>query len=374
MPEGSSQYVYLQSKRWRALGYNWDILSTYDNTSRLYCLTDFQAAWLLSNTEYMRWSSRWQNCPCTQADLDAMKAEMEFNLMSCIDFSPYQLQTLYNNAQNALIQDYMNAWDGSLPSSVNPDAPDDYFNGDDSPDRNDALCTALTIFVYSYAVDWSNKASGILGLANAATALISAVVPFGGEIAVRVITGLLSPTIATFEAMANQEALDDIICDWLPLLDGTAITPSNWSDAIGSLTYTVDTDEYYIHQVLSPDTELLENFLTFVNSLGDAYQYAQLGISLCPCDETWEYEIDFTVESGTGDGWQIPANGWSSGWSSGNGWQSTSAPDPNRRVNGLECIFSSSAEITYFEFTFGGGGSFPVDTDTWLSGGYIDRS
>jgi len=65
----SDEYYYLQNKRWRAITYNWDILSTYGNGSKLYCLTDFQAAWLLSNTEYMRWSKRCENCPCSQFDM-----------------------------------------------------------------------------------------------------------------------------------------------------------------------------------------------------------------------------------------------------------------------------------------------------------------
>ena len=151
-----SGYQYLSNKKWRAITVDFETLSTYSMfNSRLYCLTDFQAAWLLSMTEYYRWGNRWENCPCTQAELDAMKAELDYNLMNCLDFMPYQLQALYDYGQQEILGQYSSNWDGSLPSSVNPNAPDDYFNGDDSADRNDALCTALSIWVYSYAVDWS---------------------------------------------------------------------------------------------------------------------------------------------------------------------------------------------------------------------------
>ena len=294
MPEGSSQYVYLQSKRWRAIGYNWDILSNYDNTSRLYCLTDFQAAWLLSNTEYMRWSSRWQNCPCTQADLDAMKAEMEFNLMSCVDFQPWQLQALYEDAQQAEINQYKADFDGD-PSSVNPSAPDDFFNGDGSSDRDDALCTALTLWTYSYAVDWSTKASLVLGVAYAGAAIATALTGVGGIIAVVALADLLAPLQDQINALNNITALDTVICDWNTALQGTAISASNWNAAVSGLSYTPGSDEDIIQQLFAFDTDDLGNFLSFVNALGNGYDLAQRGIFICPCNDAWSSILDFTT-------------------------------------------------------------------------------
>lgn len=280
-----SEYQYLQNKKWRAITYDWDTLAAYGNTSRLYCLTDFQAAWLLSNTEYMRWGSRWVDCPCTQSDLDAMKAELDYNLMSCFDFQPYQLQTVYDSSQNALLAGYQSDWDGSNPSSVNPNAPDDFFDGDGSPDRIDALCTALTLWAYSYAVDWISRASTILGITSFVSALVDFMIPVGGNIAVRVISGLTAPLEAQVHAFENTAALDTVICDWKAVIEGQAINATNWTNGVQGLSYTVDSDAWYIQQIFAADTQLLQNFLTFVNALGDGYQLAQIGASICACGE-----------------------------------------------------------------------------------------
>lgn len=278
-----STYTILQNKRWRAITYDWNILTQYSNESRLYCLTDFQVAWLLSNTEYFAWHNRWSNCPCNEQDMLAIKAEMEFNLMSCIDFAPYQLQTLYENSQNQLLTTYGNDWDGSSPSSVNPDAPDDYFNGDGSPDREDGLCTGLTLWAYSYAVDWMQSASTILGVTAFVSELVNALIPGGGNIAVQVLSNLTTPLQSQLDAFENQTALDTVVCDWKDALDGIAITPSNWNNKLAGLSYTPGTDEYLIQEVIVTDTSLLSNFLSFVNALGNGYELAQLGVSICPC-------------------------------------------------------------------------------------------
>lgn len=318
-----SQYINLQTKQWRAITTNWDILSTYSNSeSRLYCLTPFQAAWLLSVTEYFRWSSRWENCPCTQSDLDAMKAEMEYNLMNCLDFQPYQLQYLYDSAQQNLIGDYTASWDGSNPSSVNPDAPDDFFNGDGSQSREDALCTALTLWSYSYAVNWSQKASLILGLAYAAGQLIDFMIPVGGQIAVQVIADLSEPLQSQVDALNNLDALDEVICQWNGALQGLAINASNWNSSISGLSFVPESDEWIIQQLFNSDTQLLGNFLSFVNSLGEGYELAQIGVFICACRVCTEVSetFDFTIQE-YGDIWTPRPDTPPQQWISGQGWE-----------------------------------------------------
>lgn len=294
-PESSRDI--LQNKRWRSITYNWEVLAQYGNEARLYCLTDFQAAWLLSNTDYMGWGTRWSNCPCTPGDLARMKAELEDNLMTCLDFQPYQMQTLYNDAQNGQLTRYNDLWNGSDPSSVNPNAPDDFFDGDGSTDREDALCTALTLWTYSYAVDWSTKAAILLGVGTAIAGIVDAMIPVGGNIAVEAIKDLVNPLAEQVQAMNTINALDTVICDWRAALEGVAINASNWTNAVQGLTYTTATNEWYIQQLLSSDTQLLSNFLSFVNSLGKGYEYAQIGASICACGcnevtEMWDFTID----------------------------------------------------------------------------------
>jgi hypothetical protein len=226
-----------------------------------------------------------------------LKAQMEYNLMSCSDFQPYQLEAIYENSNNSLLQAYNDNWDGSLPSSVNPNAPDDFFNGDDSQERNDALCTALSLFVYSYAVDWASKASFILGLIYTGADILDSLIPVGGKIVTQVVKDLNAPVQAQVDALQNQVALDTVICDWNDALLGVAINPTNWEAGISGIVYTAMSDEWYIQQLLSNDTTLLNNFLTFVSSLGMAYDFAQLGVFICPnCVTTWEQVFDFTVD------------------------------------------------------------------------------
>ncbi|AXF52323.1 MAG: hypothetical protein [Circular genetic element sp.] len=293
----NNDYVYLQNKKWRGITVDFEILSTYSLQERLYCLNDFQVAWLLSNTEYMSWETRWENCPCTPQELQDMQAELDYRLMSCLDFSPYQLQTLYNDNVNSLLSDYDALWDGSLPSSVNPSAPDDFFDGNASPTRQDALCTALTLWGYSYAVDWSNKASIILAVPAFIDALVAALVPVGGNIATRVLADLVAPIQAQFDAMQDQAALDTVLCDWRDELEGLAINATNWNIGLGNTVYIPLSNEWYIQALMLDDTQYLDNFLTFVNSLGNGFDLANAGISICACfdcevDELWDFAVD----------------------------------------------------------------------------------
>jgi len=316
-----SQYINLQVKQWRAITVNWDILAANSLTeTKLYCLTDFQAAWLLSMTEYMRWATRWENCPCTQNDLEALKAETDFNLMSCIDFQPYQLQALFDGMNNAQIVQFENDWDGSLPSSVNPDAPDDFFDGDGSADREDALCTALTLWTYSYTAEWLTKAGTVLGIVSTVSSIVDFLIPVGGTIAVRVLADLIAPLQQQYDAMNNTALLDDVICDWRTALEGVAINATNWTNAIQGLSYPLLSDLWRIQQLLSEDTQLLSNFLSFVNALGNGYELAQLGIEICACGcspvtEFWDftsspYSSDWTLRTGVIGQSYVPTMGY----------------------------------------------------------------
>lgn len=295
MPEGSSQYTYLQSKRWRALGYNWDILSSYGQASKLYCLTDFQVAWLLSNTEYMRWSSRWQNCPCTQADMDAMKAEMEYNLMNCLDIQPWQMDYIYDQMQAQNLAGLDALWDGVNPDSVNPNTPNDFYSGDDSDDRLDALCTACKIYVYSYAENWSNIASSVLQIANL-VALATRLLPVGGIIAGVIVKGLAYLTEIALNAMQDESALDDIVCCMYNNLIGTALLSGNFETSLDGCSFTVGSNQAIARDIIGSDLDQFGNWLSFINQLGNSYVLAEVGVSDCPCGEPWSATFDFTID------------------------------------------------------------------------------
>lgn len=68
------------------------------------------------------------------------------------------------------------------------------------------------------------------------------------------------------------------------------------------------------------------------------------------CPDTWEYEIDFTVDQGTADGWSQGV--WGNGWVSGKGWRSEyfgSAPHIQNLLI-VENQFSLDTTVTYVEF------------------------
>lgn len=333
-----SSYDVLQKKQWRAITYNWDILSQYGQNTNLYCLTDFQVAWLLSNTEYFAWGTRWANCPCTENDMLKLKAEMEYNLMSCVDFQPYQLQYIYQQANDAQLAVFSNDWDGVNPSSVNPSAPDDYFNGNDSDDRNDALCNAVTMYVYSYCANWVTKASVILGIAIV-VGLATSVTVVGGVIAGTILGGLAYMTSIALDAMQDTDALNQVICCWTDELKGLAPTILNFESALSACSFGVGTNPQIVLDILLSDVGNINNFLSFLNALGDAFDYVENGISICPCsDGTWIWTSDFVSSENI---WNVVVGGGGARatWASGVGYSFTSNPtgaSPARYLRGCQ--------------------------------------
>lgn len=285
-------YTILQNKRWRAISYDWEILSTYGNQSNLYCLTDFQAAWLLSNTQYMRWGTRWDNCPCTPGDLDKMAAELEYNLMNCLDLQPWQMDYIYDQMQAQNLAGLDSLWDGVNPDSVNPNTPNDFYSGDDSDDRLNALCTACKIYVYSYAENWSNIASSVLQIANL-VALATRLLPVGGIIAGVIVKGLAYLTEIALNAMQDESALDDIVCCMYNNLDGTALLSANFETSLDGCSFTVGSNQAIARDIIGSDLDQFGNWLSFINQLGNSYVLAEAGVYDCPCNEPWVWESNF---------------------------------------------------------------------------------
>lgn len=358
MSNKSADYINLQVKKWRALTYDWNILSSYGNTSRAYCLTDFQAAWLLSNTDYMQWSQRWENCPCTDEDLSNMKAELEYNLMSCIDLQPYQLQSLYDAQMSDQLDYLQSVWDiDPTPSAINPSTPDDYYNGDDSQERIDALCTACKIYVYSYAQNWVVKAQTVLGIV-AVVGLFASISIVGGVIASVLVGGLAYITSLALDAMQDENALDDIACCMNSTLSGLAITQANFETCLDGCSFGVGTNAEIARSIIASDIGAFKNWLSFINALGDAYDLAQIGIKDCPCEGEWEETFDFTIGDGDFVIWSPPANANVFGvYDSGIGWNDTdhiwtSSPTQYRRAVAIKREWSPSTTIREISMTF----------------------
>ena len=289
----SSEYVYLQKKQFRAITYDFDTLSSYSFATKLYCLTDFQAAWLLSNTQYMAWLSRWENCPCSPQELADMKAELDFALMTCIDFQPYQIEYTYNQAVAEELQTFADDYTG-VPSSVNPNTPDDFFSGDGSTDRVDALCTACKVYMYSYAQNWTTKAQIALGVTVALSFLVSISI-VGGVIAGTVLAGLAFLTQTALNAFLDEDALDEVVCCMFDAMTGTVINQANFETSLDSCGFTPGSNQAIIRDIIASDLLTFDNYLSFLNVLGVQFILSQAGVVDCPCSSPWVSNLDFTL-------------------------------------------------------------------------------
>jgi len=354
-----SQYINLQKKQWRSITYNFDELaSSYGNQSRLYCLTDFQVAWLLSNTEYMRWSTRWVDCPCTQNDLEAMKAELDYNLMSCYDVQPWQLDFVYDRMVTEQLNELDTLYDGVNPDSINPEAPNDDYDGDGSAERLNALCTTCKIYCYSYAENWLKVATAFTGIAQVVT-LATKIIPVGGIIAGIVLKGLTYMLEVAVNAMQDEVALDNVVCCMNSNLTGQALTSANFETALDGCSFGVGSNEAIIRDIIASDLDQFGNWMSFVNQLGNSYVLAENGVYDCPCESTWEHTFDFLVGDGGFTVWSPPANANVFGqWVFGQGWITTDSLWSNtpvtqyRRAVAIERDFAPNTKITELTFVY----------------------
>lgn len=296
MPKGIIDQQSLNKKSWRAITYDWNDFIQYTGRECVVCLTDFQIAWLLSNAQYMGWLTRWSNCPCTPEELQAMQAELEYQLMSCLDLFPYKIDYNYQQAVNAQLQTFNDAWDGVNPSSVNPNTPDDFYSGDGSDDRVDALCTACYVYIYSYSQNWVSIAQTTLGIV-AVVGLAASISIVGGIIASVLVGGLFLITQTALDAMQDTDALDNVVCCMRDALDGQAITFANFEAALDSCGFTVGSNEAIIRDIIASDLDKFDNWLSFINNLGDSFVLAENNISICPCGDPVTITVTFDAVS-----------------------------------------------------------------------------
>lgn len=295
MPNKYSENYNLGKKAWRAIQYDWDTLATAFGGGKLYCLTDFQATWLQANVEYLRWQTRQVNCPCTPEELATLADELELALMSCVDFQPYQLDYVYNNQIQQKLTDLNNAWNGN-PSDLNPNSPDDFFNGDGSDFRNTALCQALKIYVYSYSQNWVRTAQTVLGVVFV-IGLLSSITLIGGIVATVLVGGLTFITQQALDAMQDEEALDNVVCCMYDALVGQAISQATWETCLSGCGFMVGSNEAIIRDIVASDLDQFSNYLSFLEQLGLQFVLAEAGVDDCPCNVNpmWIQEFDFTV-------------------------------------------------------------------------------
>lgn len=274
----------LLRKSWRALSYDWLEYQQFSDDACLVCLTKRQLAWLQSNVTYYAWPTRWENLGITLEELSHEAVELEFALMTCIDIQPYQIEFSYNQAVLDALASYLAAYGAGGITELNPNTPTDFYSGDGSVDRVAALCTASNIYVLSYATNWLTKAQAILDV-TMLIAFALALTGVGGLIAGTVLAGLAFVTHIAVDAMQDNVALNNVICCMNVALNNAAVSQANFISSLDNCNFTVGSNEAIIRDIIASDLNQLANWLSFLNSLGDAYVLAQLGTSICPCPQ-----------------------------------------------------------------------------------------
>lgn len=304
-PDGYSPLV---QKQWKGLTYDYaGTLEGTEGLTCLVCLTDFQRAWLQANVPYMRWETRWSNLAITSSELNQHADDLELALMSCIEINPYQIDYTYQQQVQNQLNQFADDYTGT-PSSVNSNTPDDFFSGDGSDERVDALCTAINVYVYSYSANWSTKAQIALGVAGVITTALSLTL-VGGVIAGTILAGLALITAVALDAMNDEDALDAVVCCMLDAMNGGVINAVNFEASLDACGFLVGSNEAIVRDIIASDLDQLSNLLSFYNVLGEQFLLAQVGVIDCPCigEETIIVTFDgagyqlYTIEEGSLD-------------------------------------------------------------------------
>jgi hypothetical protein len=312
MNQRSFGYTPLQKKAWRAITYDYEGLASYSDTARLYCLTDFQVAWLQSNVLYYNWLTRWTNQNATQKELDEQQAELENALMTCIQLQPSQIEYLYKEQMTQTLDEYNTLFDSGGIPELNSNTPTDFFSGDDSSDRLDALCSACNVYVRTYAQNWIQVAQATLAVV-AVIGIFASITVVGGIIASVLVGGLAFITSVALDAMQDNDALDNVVCCMRDELNGRAITSANFETALDSCGFTVGSNEAIIRDIIASDLDKQDNYLSFINALGDQYVLSQIGVYSCPCAPQWSKTWLNGDGTPTVDDWTIVYGTYDSG-------------------------------------------------------------
>jgi len=282
----------LLRKDWRALNYDWLEYQQFSNASCLVCLTERQLAWLQSNVTYYAWQTRWQNLGITNEELSHEAVELELALMSCINIQTYQLEFNYNQAVESVLKAYDDAYAlGGIPE-LNSNTPVDFYSGDGSQERLDALCTATNIYVRSYVTNWISKAQAVLGV-TVFIAVALSITGIGGVIAGTVLAGLALVTQTALDAMLDENAIDDVVCCMNNELIGAIINNALFITSLDNCNFLVGSNQAIIRDIVASDLPQFNNWLSFLNSVGDSFVLAQNGIVDCPCDATDTVVVTF---------------------------------------------------------------------------------
>jgi len=332
---------FRQMGQFKAVAMDYEYYLTLGDEGQLYCLTDKQVYILLAQMDYVGWLTRWYNTEdITQTTVGYIKSELMEALMSCVDVSVLVSQgqlNLTRDVQNQQIQSqalrtiYEDRYDGS-PTSINPDAPTTDFGA--TGDRFDALCAALTAFVYQFA---KAQAEAVIAADITAFALLAGVALLlipglnlffiaGAALALALGGGIVGVTTAVaVAALTDTDALGQVICYMRDTLKAQSVTEAHWTAVLDSYPFTVGSNAAIVADFIKGT--LANNYLPVLDMLGQAYSGTINGDPLpeCPClpdprvvllngaPSIWPtMTITFIGADGDWDIWDVQSQTWSS--------------------------------------------------------------
>ena len=221
-------------------------------------------------------------------------------------------------------------YDGT-PGSIHPSAPGDYFNGDDSANRNRALCIAAFDWFTTYAASWLNYWGVRNGALEAIVILLALfILPLSVAVGIIVASGLVYAFSVYRDAFTVQEAFREVVCAIVDELTGEAISSANFASA-GQTIYDIyaldpgpESPVGLIAQVFRDAMADEKNYLSFVYELGKVYAAIQAGAIIdCPCEPRWRAKFDFENDSECG--WSPLSPDLVGVYASGQGWKTSNA-------------------------------------------------
>jgi len=369
MTDFTSGYTTLLKKQWRALVYDYDaMLEGIGDGSKLYCLTNFQAMWLQQNVDYFRWKTRWNNLSVDSNELGVQADALELALMTCIDIQPYMLAFNYNQIVIQVLSEYDALYDAGGIPDLNPNTPTDFYSGDDSDERLNALCTACNIYVRSYASNWLTTAQAVLGVTIVIGIALSISI-VGGIIAGTVLAGLALITQVAMDAMQDEDALDNVVCCMYNALNEAVVNQANFEASLDACGFGGGTNEAIIRDLIASDLDQFNNWLSFLNSLGDSYVLAQVGVFSCPCFDIWTSFLDFTTD----DLMTLSAGQWEDGV----GYKTTFTGGDRKIVASIDFTLSTVISIAWdadVNISVAMSGAVQVANVRYREGGVIQSS
>jgi hypothetical protein len=222
-----------------------------------------------------------------------MKAEMEFNLMSCTDLQPWQLNSLYDAQRDIQRAEYQALYDVGGIAELNENTPTDFYDGDGSVDREKALCMAVEAYIKSLLEDWLNQAR-TAQTALFVTGLVAGRIPYVGIVAVIALKALAFITQTAINAVEDEIAVNDVICCMNDGLLSVAVSQAGFEASLDSCGFDVGSNQQIVSDIVSADLDNFKNWLSFLNVLGDSYQYInEYGVNYtCPCNDYSCYFYD----------------------------------------------------------------------------------